>query len=120
MKSTKQKNRRESKRVPVKLLVNCEGWNMWTKDVAIDGVRLSWAENNTMEGFLTQNSEPFSFEPGQKVQVHGLIYTDQGSKPMTGSIRWVRTGKTKNSIGLGIEITTPRHREDLRVLEGAK
>jgi hypothetical protein len=57
MKETKEKERRDVKRVPIRVLVNClplqmssqrnghapQGWEMWAKNLGDDGVGLKWS-----------------------------------------------------------------------------
>ena len=47
----------------------------------------------------------------------GLIYTEQGSVPMQGIIRWVRPHHKGDIWDVGIRITSPAHRQHFRALE---
>ncbi len=139
------KERRGSKRVPIKVLVKClpsgkpfvrnghetKRWDLWARDIADDGVGLIWSK-----GWASQNCPhwfdwlsdtqgrtrcecthpPKGFQKGQKVLLDGLIYTEKGPKVIKGRIQWIR-GRKENSLHLGIYITSPGHRSYFKALE---
>jgi hypothetical protein len=109
------------------------GWEMLARDIAHDGVGLrwsrKWAEANCphcLKG--TSNLFPDRgvclctppdkvLQKGQEVQLDGLIYTEEGSVPMSGFVRWVRPHHKGDIYDVGILITSPYHRRHFRALE---
>jgi hypothetical protein len=112
-----------------------QGWEMLAKDINHDGVGLRWSRQwaarncpHHIEGLADLfpvherniclcTSPDKSLHPGQRVQLDGLIYTEKGSVPMRGLIRWVRPGKRGTTYDVGIMITSPYHRAHFRALE---
>jgi hypothetical protein len=147
MKATKE--RRITKRYPIRVLVNClpgdtpikrnghanRGWEMWARDLADDGVGLKWSMAwsvgrcpHCLEGAAGRGKEKGreicqSISPadklkqGQDIQLDGLVYDDDGSQPMRGTIRWVRSDKKGKSVEFGVYVTTPEHRDYFKALE---
>ena len=146
-KESKGREHRNSKRSSIKVLVKClppgvpvhrnghvaKGWEMLARDIAHDGVglrwSLKWAKANCphcLKG--TSNLFPDHevclctppdkvLQQGHKIQLDGLIYTEAGSVPMEGMIRWVRPHHKGDIYDVGILITSPYHREHFRALE---
>lgn len=143
----KEKERRDVRRVPIKVLVQClppgipaqrnghpaKGWEMWANNIADDGVGLHWSRQwavfrcpHCLKGKsnLSRGREmclctpPENFlKKGQEVQLDGLIYTEKGSKPMKGQIRWIRPGRKGNTLDVGVFVTSRDHRSYFRTLE---
>ncbi|HVO33389.1 MAG TPA: hypothetical protein VMU17_05685 [Elusimicrobiota bacterium] len=111
-----------------------KGWEMWAKDIADDGVGLEWSRDWAL-GRCPSCSAPYTgrkadpraacqcqspgevLKKGQQVQLDGLIYTDQGSRPMNGRIQWVRPGRNGKTYEVGVHITSPNHRSFFKALE---
>ncbi len=111
------------------------GWEMWAKDMADDGVGLQWSRDwatgrcTVCNGAVTgRRAEPRNncqcqppgdvLKKGQEVQLDGLIYTDQGSCPMTGRIQWIRPSRSGRTYEVGVFITSPEdHRSFFKALE---
>lgn len=144
----KSKDRREARRVPIRVLVKClppglpkkrnghatRGWEMWARNIADDGVGLQWSKEWAVQrcpqcsiglslfrkekNALCLCTPPHNaLKKGQNIELDGLIYTEKGSKPMRGRIRWVRPGKKGNTFEIGVHITSPDHRSFFRALE---
>jgi hypothetical protein len=144
---TKIKEHRRSKRSPIKILVKClppgvpvtrnghvaKGWEMLARDIAHDGVglrwSLKWAKANCphcLKGISTLFPErevclctppDKALKQGQEVQLDGLIYTEKGSVPMKGRIRWVRPHHKGDIYDVGILVTSRSHRQHFAALE---
>ncbi len=140
------KNRRTAKRVPIKVLVKClpaksptqrnghptRGLDLWVKDIAHDGVGLLWSKQwayrlctdcthyidplSPCPDRCLCNQTSDSLQKGQEVKLDGLVYTDEGSHPVSGRIQWVRPGK-KGDFYVGVQITSPHHRQHFHTLE---
>jgi hypothetical protein len=112
------------------------GWEMLARDIAHDGVglrwSLKWAKANCPHCLKGQGrSNLFEdahavclctppdkvLQPGHQVQLEGLIYTEKGSVPMKGSIRWVRPHHKGDIYDVGIRVTSPAHRQHFAALE---
>jgi hypothetical protein len=144
---SKGKELRKNKRSPIKVLVKClppgspaqrnghvaKGWEMLARDIAHDGVglrwSLRWAKANCPH-CLKGSSNLFDshqiclctppdkvLQQGQAIQLDGLIYTEKGSVPMDGVIRWVRPHHKGDIYDVGILVTTPAHRQHFKALE---
>lgn len=143
----KTKDRRISKRSPIKVLVKClpaktsarrgrvtKAWKMLARDIGDDGVRLHWSrawsslncphclrwtpQKSSDENQLCLCSPPQeSLQIGQWVELDGLIYTEQGSPSLRGLIRWIRPDKKGERYDFGVRVTSPRHRDYFRTLE---
>jgi len=137
---------RQSKRSSIRVLVHClppgvppkrnghemPGWEMWARDIADDGVGLrwsrQWAQRNYVPDFLAMDQRPrrnpasespsLHLKKGQTIYLDGLVYSEKGSEPMKGRIRWVRATKRGDTVDFGIHITSPNHRAFFKALEG--
>jgi hypothetical protein len=145
--TTATKEQRRARRSSIKVLVKClppgvpirrnghvsRGWEMTARDIAHDGVGLRWsrrwAERNCPH-CLQGRSTLFPdleiclctppdkvLQPGERIQLDGLIYTENGSVPMSGTVRWVRPHHKGDFYDVGILITTPQHRKHFAALE---
>ena len=142
----KEKNRRETRRNSIRVLVNClppgtpsrhnghmsKGWEMWARNIGDDGVGLQWtrewaaARCAHCQGTLSSrkssrdvcegNPPNEKLKKGQKVRLDGLIYTEKGSKSMQGRIQWVRPSKNGRTCEFGVHILTPNHRSFFHTL----
>lgn len=138
--------RRLTRRKPIRVLVQClppgsklkkngpptRGWEMWARNIADDGVGLRWIRQWAMRDydpdFMTIDAKPKSrlsdsspaayIKKGHDITLEGLVYTENGSKPMRGRVQWVRSGKTGDIVDFGVHITTPSHRSFFKALEG--
>jgi len=143
----KSKELRNSKRSAITVLVKClpsdvpvkrnghvaKGWEMMARDIAHDGVglrwSLKWAARNCPHCLRgTSNLFPEHeiclctppdkvLQTGQVVQVDGLIYTEKGSVPMRGRVKWVRPHHKGDIWDVGVHIVSPNHRHHFRALE---
>ena len=143
----KASERRQTKRVPIRILVKCvppgspekrnghstRGWAMWAHNIADDGVGLRWSKEWATQncphclkerGEIVRGKDICLCTPpadtlkkGQEVQLDDLIYTDKGSKPMRGRIQWVRPSRSGKTYDVGIFITSRDHLEYFRTLE---
>lgn len=131
----KEKERRDTRRVPIKVLVKCEGWEMWARDIADDGVGLRWSRGwasqkcphwfdwlgNSHDSFKKPPCRciqpPNHLQKGRKVTLNGLIYTDQGEQAIQGRVCWVRLGRNEQTFDVGIHVTSPHHRRYFKALE---
>src|SRR5258708_14746489 len=110
-----------------------KGWEMLARDIAHDGVglrwSLKWAKANCphcLKGTSTlfENEHEICLctppdkvlQQGHHVQVEGLIYTEKGSIPMKGMIRWVRPHHKGDIYDVGIRVTSPSHRQHFAAL----
>ena len=126
------KERRETHRVPIKVLVKCAGVDMWAEDIAHDGVRLRWSRrlayrlcpecNHSPYDRLCESlsclcaQRPIEIRKGQQVNLDGLIYTEKGSEPIGGRVQWVRLLKA-GGYHVGVRVTSPYHRRHFKALE---
>ena len=143
---TKGSERRISKRSTIQVLVTClakdtakrkrkesEGWEMWARDLADDGVGLrwsrSWALSRSAQATKTMTRRQSDFPAydtsspckvllkGMQVKLDGLVYADEGAVPMQGVIQWVRASKDGNTCDFGVTIISPDHRSFFRALK---
>ena len=142
------KDRRESRRFPIRVLVQClppgssgrrngngaMGWEMWARDIADDGVGLVWSRRWAVQRcphcseilfprkkdrqICLCSSPGAALKPGGQVKLDGLIYSDRGSVPVKGRIQWVRPGKRGATLEVGVRVTSPNHRTFFKALEG--
>jgi len=148
MAKTKDQERRISKRSTIQVLVTCltpsagkkkrdaastNGWEMWARDLADDGVGLrwsrSWAVSRSIQATktLTRRSSDYPaydtsspckvLKKGMQVKLDGLVYADEGAVPMQGIIQWVRASKDGNTCDFGVAIVSPDHRSFFRALK---
>lgn len=143
---SEQENRR-AKRSSIRVLVRClppgaapkrngheiPGWEMWARDIANDGVGLrwsrQWSQRNYVPNFVEMDQRtrrnPAAESPsqhlkkGQVISLDGLVYSEKGSQPMKGRIRWIRETKRGETVDFGIHITSPNHRSFFKALEAA-
>lgn len=137
--------RRQTKRHPIKVLVNClpsgtptsrnghasHGWEMWARDLGEDGVRLewsqSWADRDYAPDFrqmderpaprrVTVNSPSAFLKKGSTILLDGLVYDENGAKPMRGRVQWAKIHKKGQTCEFGIQVTTPNRRSYFRAL----
>ncbi len=137
--------RRVTKRFPIKVLVNClppgtprsrnghdnHGWEMWARDLGDNGVRLEWSQAWSSRDYSPDfkmmderaSLRKISVQPpsavlkkGSVVLLDGLVYDDEGTKPMRGKIQWVRPGKKGQTCEFGVLVTTPDRRSYFRAL----
>ena len=141
------REQRQSKRSSIKVLVKClppgvpvtrnghvaRGWEMLARDIAHDGVGLRWSRKwaeahcpHCLRGLSTLFPErqvclctppDKVLVAGEEVQLDGLIYTEQGSVPMQGFVRWVRPHHKGDIYDVGIRITSRNHRKHFAALE---
>ena len=141
----KDSDRRRAKRFPIRVLVNClppgtprkrnghsaHGWEMWARDLGDDGVRLLWSQAWSNRAYIPdlramderpalrrQTIQPPSscLKKGCQILLEGLVYNDQGTKPMKGRIQWAKPGKKGQTCEFGVLITTPDRRSYFRAL----
>ena len=141
----KDSERRQTKRFPIRVLVNCippgtprnrnghaaQGWEMWARDLGDNGVRLewshAWATRDYAPNFRLMDERPAPrktveklpnsiLKKGSKILLDGLVYGDRGSKPMKGLVQWVKPGKKAKTYEFGVLITTPDRRSYFRAL----
>ena len=138
-------DRRRDKRFPIRVLVNClppgaprkrnghatQGWEMWARDLGDNGVRLqwslAWATRDYVPNFRIMDERPVPhrvaeakspaalLKKGSTILLDGLVYDDQGAKPMKGKVQWVKPGK-KGTCEFGVLITTPNRKSYFRAL----
>ena len=146
----KGREHRTSKRAPITVRVKClppdvpvsrnghvpKGWEMTARNIAHDGVGLRWSRQwgarncpHCLKGTSTLFDEheiclctppDRVLKAGQTVLVDGLIYTEEGSVPMQGRVRWVRPQRKGEIYDVGIHITSPNHRKHFLALELAR
>jgi hypothetical protein len=106
---------------------------MLARNIAHDGVGLRWSlkwarancphclqgrSNLFPEREICLCTPPDKvLQEGHKVQLDGLIYTEKGSVPMQGLIRWVRPHRRGDIYDVGIQVTSRSHREHFAALE---
>ena len=131
----KDKERRDAKRVPIKVLVKCQDQEMWARAIADDGVGLRWSRgwasqkcphwfdwlgdspNSFKKPPCRCTQPPARFQKGRKVTLNGLIYTDQGEQPIEGRVCWARLCRNESTFDVGIRVTSPFHRRYFKALE---
>ena len=144
---SKSTEHRNSRRSSITVLVKClpsdvpvkrnghiaRGWEMMARDIAHDGVGLRWSmkwASRNCPHCLKGRSNLFPeheiclctppdkvLQQGQEVQVDGLIYTEKGSVPMRGRVKWVRPHHKGDVWDVGVHIVSPNHRQHFRALE---
>jgi len=142
----KTSERRIQKRSTIQVLVLCQPlgkkaarptspvWEMWARDLGDDGVGLrwsrAWAASRSLLSAGTQSrrasdstrfdtSSPVNtLRKGQKIQLEGLVYGDEGAVIMEGLVQWVRPAKDGTACDFGIAITSPDHRSFFKALQG--
>jgi|GEM_PF-1744799 len=146
MAKIKESERRISKRATIQVLVTCltkeskkkksvdsEGWEMWARDLADDGVGLrwsrSWAVSRSAHATKTLTRRQSDYpvfdmaspckvlHKGMEIKLEGLVYADEGAVPMQGLIQWVRSSKDGNTCDFGVAIISPDHRSFFRALK---
>jgi len=142
----KGSERRTNGRSNIQVLVTClttaagkrkrgesDGWEMWARDLADDGVGLRWSRSWAISRLpqatktLTRRQTDFpafdtsspcrSLHKGMTVKLDGLVYADEGAVPMQGVIQWVRASKNGNTCDFGVAIVSPDHRSFFRALK---
>ena len=141
------KNRRETNRSPIKVLVRClppgtpvrrnghltKGWEMWAFNIADDGVGLRWSRDwSTLNcphcvkdagelvpqrGVCLCTPPDKTLKKNQTVTLDELVYTEKGSVPMKAKIRWIRPHQRGKFCDVGVHVTARNHRSLFRVLE---
>jgi len=141
----KTSERRIQKRSAIQVLVTCQPvgkkvsaagapWEMWAKDLGDDGVGLrwsrAWAASRSLLSAGTQtrratdtarfdaSSPSKQLRKGQKIQLEGLVYGDEGAVLMEGVVQWARPSKNGAACDFGVAITSPDHRSFFRALQG--
>jgi hypothetical protein len=141
----KKSDRRQVKRFPIRVLVNClppqiprkrnghsgHGWEMWARDLGENGVRLewssAWANRDYSPDFRMLDERPLprkmtvqppsSFlKKGSEVLLDGLVYDERGAKAMRGRVKWTKITRKGQSCQFVVLITTPDRRSYFRAL----
>ncbi len=104
---------------------------MWARDLGDDGVRLewsqAWATRDYEPSFRAMDERPTPrnlavqsptsvLKKGSTVLLDGLVYDDNGAKPMKGKIQWAKVGKKGQSCEFGVLVTTKERRSYFRAL----